>query len=602
MRLLPIVLGLILLAFGLFCLAAGSLSHEALQRLLGEIRRPEDVTLERYVRFRHVCWFFACLLSLDGVAALLLRKRLSDLIFRRIPLHDVEPAAVRMPGQNCLTLATLVVILLVGGGLRVRLINHPLAYDEAYTWQTYASRSLPEAVGDLSTPNNHVLNTVLVHFSTRLFGPREWAIRLPVAIAGCLLLPAVLVWARRWRTDASGLIAAAILAVSPLMITYSVDARGYMFVALAAILFDGAIGRIDRFGPGSLFLWLSAGAAVLFGIWAMLLAIYPILGTSLWYVGAPLLRSGSGVGLRSASTRLGQLFLLGLACAAPALAAYASGYVFRGFHLLQHPVMFAFGTSHSTPFSTLWTDWSAAWNWWATDPLPSVLWLALLLAGLFTARDRATLLRLLAPFIATLVLSLIRRQHTPARVFLWMTPWVYLATSDGLLLIARQFHSARNDSETAAKSTASSPLAGCMFAVLFLIGGTIESIRRGPALIERSERMKYQSIPDVVSEIHRRSAPGASPNRVILPLPIDVPTLFYMDQRGIRIPHNGSPQIDETIWLVAPTDQTPEQVLADGLIHLGDWADRFEKWERIQRFPTLTLYRSRLRATAEVTR
>ena len=108
-------------------------------------------------------------------------------------------------------------------------------------------------------------------------------------------------------------------------------------------------------------------------------------------------------------------------------------------------------------------------------------------------------------------------------------------------------------------------------------------------------RLSYVSVPDVVQRLQREvaAAPTES-HRLIAPLPCDLPAIFYMDRAGFRIPHNAIPQPGERIWLISRQDESPAQVLSDGLVQLPDWQHRFTTWEIVDRYPTLNLYTARV--------
>lgn len=57
-----------------------------------------------------------------------------------------------------LTLAAIV--------LRLNFINQPMRYDEAWTYNRFASRNILIGMVNYSAPNNHIFHTILVHGST----------------------------------------------------------------------------------------------------------------------------------------------------------------------------------------------------------------------------------------------------------------------------------------------------------------------------------------------------------------------------------------------------------------------------------------------------
>ena len=131
----------------------------------------------------------------------------------------------------------LLLILSAAAGLRIVFLTHPLRYDEALTFVGYAAHPLSFALTTYSAPNNHLFHTLLVHLTT-LFGTQynEVLIRLPAFAAGMALIPATYALGHRLHRHEVGLIAAALAAVSPPLIEYATNARGYSLVALCFVL------------------------------------------------------------------------------------------------------------------------------------------------------------------------------------------------------------------------------------------------------------------------------------------------------------------------------------------------------------------------------
>ena len=111
-----------------------------------------------------------------------------------------------------------------------------MSHDEAYTVVAFAVRPWAAVVGDYSLPNNYVFHTILVHLSLRMFGMQPWAVRLPVLLAGVLMLPAAYGLARRLFSRPAALMSTAVLAVLPRLVLLSTNARGYALVALFTLV------------------------------------------------------------------------------------------------------------------------------------------------------------------------------------------------------------------------------------------------------------------------------------------------------------------------------------------------------------------------------
>src|SRR6516165_11698759 len=72
--------------------------------------------------------------------------------------------------ETVLEIGAVFIALAVGVFLRVWHVRRAIRFDEAWTYVEFASKPLVLGLSNYRAPNNHLLNTLLVHFSTRLFG------------------------------------------------------------------------------------------------------------------------------------------------------------------------------------------------------------------------------------------------------------------------------------------------------------------------------------------------------------------------------------------------------------------------------------------------
>ncbi|MFC7203625.1 flippase activity-associated protein Agl23 [Haloferax namakaokahaiae] len=151
---------------------------------------------------------------------------------------------------------TLAVCALAGLALVVRLVglgDRPLHWDEARVGY-WSLRYLETGYFSYRPIAGGPLVYILSRWSLALFGPTDFALRLPVAVFGGVLPLAALLFRGRLR-DSETVAFAAILAASPLLVYYGRFARGDVFaigftlVALgfALRLVDGA-GRENAYG------------------------------------------------------------------------------------------------------------------------------------------------------------------------------------------------------------------------------------------------------------------------------------------------------------------------------------------------------------------
>ena len=179
--------------------------------------------------------------------------------------------------------AGLVILALITAGIRLWYLHQPLRYDEAQTFNLYASWPWHISLATYTSPNNHLLNTLLVKISMFIAGHREWALRLPALFSGLLLVGAVYAYARLMYSRTAALAAMAVLSVALPFVDMSTNARGYAIVALCAVVTQICTLLVLRRG-----FWL-AGACNALAIGLGLIAV-PVavlfVGTSILWGGA----------------------------------------------------------------------------------------------------------------------------------------------------------------------------------------------------------------------------------------------------------------------------------------------------------------------------
>ena len=177
-----------------------------------------------------------------GIVAYATRNRLIPLL--SIVLDDVrdyrrevaaEIRSLLSPGQRW-KLGVLGVFFAVGLALRIAALDAPMRYDESYTFNYHGLRDVLNIVSDYTTPNNHIFQSVLVHFSYQWFGASPIALRLPALLAGLLLVPASFWLLRRLFDDGIALISTGLVVLSAPLISYSANARGYTWLTLLFLL------------------------------------------------------------------------------------------------------------------------------------------------------------------------------------------------------------------------------------------------------------------------------------------------------------------------------------------------------------------------------
>jgi len=115
-----------------------------------------------------------------------------------------------------------------------------------------AQKSLPDLVQWTAQDIQPPFYYLLLWLTSRLFGQSEYALRLPSALANTLTMPVIYLLAKRLfraRAPQVGLVAALILATSPVMVYYSQESRMYTLLVLEATLSSYLLLKITHAPP-----------------------------------------------------------------------------------------------------------------------------------------------------------------------------------------------------------------------------------------------------------------------------------------------------------------------------------------------------------------
>jgi 4-amino-4-deoxy-L-arabinose transferase-like glycosyltransferase len=321
--------------------------------------------------------------------------------------------------------------LLVLLGLACRLpglVATPPRGDESFTFVHYACHPLFIVLSLYDQPNNHVLHSVLVHASTRVFGSAPWALRLPAFLAGLALIPLTFVWGRRQAGTQVGLLAAAWVAVCTPMVEYATNARGYSLLCLFTMAMFLA-ARQALAGRNSVAV-LAFVASVGLGLYTVPVMAFPLLGCLIWLACVPqkalpwrsrLLRS---VGLAAAGCMFAAL------CYAPLLVASGPRALL--------------GNEYIAPLSV--GEWFAGIGalggqvcqfWFGGRLAVCLLGAALVAAGAWWlgCRRRAALWPLLSLLVSVVVLAAAMRRWPPPRALVFLVPFLAVCGAGGLLAL-----------------------------------------------------------------------------------------------------------------------------------------------------------------------
>jgi 4-amino-4-deoxy-L-arabinose transferase-like glycosyltransferase len=426
--------------------------------------------------------------------------------FRQIRLHKPDLGF----------LAGVVVVTLMAVIFRMEKANSPMGHDEAYTFVAF-SRSLFSALTDYSKPNNHVLHSILVFFSTRAFGLGAWAVRLPAFLAGVLLVPASYWLASRYYDRWTGIATAFLVAWFPPLVGYANVARGYTMVALFTLMTLALGMHVLR--EKNLFFWGLISLLSALGLYTVPIMLFPFGILFVWLI---LENQISGPDpYRTKREFLSYWLGSGLGAAVLTLLFYTPILIFTD------PQKF-FANDMLTPvpwrglLETLSARFTDTWTEWTTHVPPAVVvflvigWILSLVFHWKIAQARVPLQ--LAALLWFTVLLLIKRPNVEARFWSFLMPLILMWAAAGIFGLLQKvrlrfFHAV--------------PLAAPMIGLL-LVAGFWHATRLVPQLPALwADRGKLENVVLFVEgRLEQR-------DMIIVSSPDDAAVWYYSDLHGI---------------------------------------------------------------------
>jgi uncharacterized membrane protein len=134
--------------------------------------------------------------------------------------------------------------MVAGGALRIIGINEGLWFDEITTLVNYVRLPADEIIESYRSRNNHVLYSLIAHYSVSWFGESPWALRLPAALFGIATIPAAYYLGRQLASRNEAFLVGAFLAFSYHHVWFSQNGRGYTGVLLGSVLLSSCFIRL----------------------------------------------------------------------------------------------------------------------------------------------------------------------------------------------------------------------------------------------------------------------------------------------------------------------------------------------------------------------
>ncbi len=388
-------------------------------------------TVERYTAMASVLPWLGILLIVAGVAAVLFFRRTLAWAAQLVQFLAVQLKAFGSDVRNFFqdlrafrpplwSVALVGVMTLAAVFIRLAYVNRPFGYDEAYTLEAFAIRPFSKIITDYELPNNHVLHTILVRISYLLFGPSPLAVRLPALISGVLMVPLAYSFAGRLYNRHVAILSTALVAVAPLLIDFSTNARGYTLMSmLALVIFILGLYLKDH---KNRFAWLALAVVSALGFYTLPIMLYPFGILMLWlFLSA--LTGDRGKEYTSLWQFTGYLLAGGLATVLLTILLYAPILIYSGVKSLV-------GNTFVSPLT--WVDFRQTlpvrmmetWHDW-TVGVPGFLVILLIVgffAGLvFHRRLSKTRFPIQIAAVLWLVITFIVQRPNP-----WTRIWTYL--------------------------------------------------------------------------------------------------------------------------------------------------------------------------------
>lgn len=203
---------------------------------------------------------------------------------------EPEGAGVRSAGQtrggprelSSRTVAlSLVALTVVGFVLRVVGINQSLYGDERYTYAIVTQNGLGGVWHQVYTTSiTPPLHYFLAWLFVQLGGEKAVLIRIPSLLLGTAMIPLIFLLGRRVGGSRIGLLAAAILVLSPFAIFYSTEARAYetmtFLVTLSTVALLWATDERGRVW------WVVYAISSCAAMWAHYTAVFVLVAQAVW--------------------------------------------------------------------------------------------------------------------------------------------------------------------------------------------------------------------------------------------------------------------------------------------------------------------------------
>jgi hypothetical protein len=340
----------------------------------------------------------------------------------------------------------VLLILGIALWLRIAFLWQPMRYDESDTLLRFVHGGLANALS-YPSPNNHVFNTLLERVSCFFMGPIALAARLPAFVAGVLLVLVTFAVSRKMNQGRGGVVAALCVAVSPFLVLYATNGRGYSLLTLLVVSVIGV--SVQRNGRQVSGRWGLAALLSAMGMSVIPTMLFPVASVCAWVATCLALET------RDWRRVLGYLLAYGTGTAIMTLLLYAPVVLVSGGFapLISNRYVVPLPMDHFT--AAIIPHMQATVGDFLRD-IPSVIAALVFMAsalGIFVSfRERQYALALLFPmfFVGAAVLFFLKHSIPFSRTWIYFIPVLAISADCGsMFFFARLPARARVAADTA---------------------------------------------------------------------------------------------------------------------------------------------------------
>jgi len=374
----------------------------------------EQFTNEIYSRTKTLIGFYGFGFILLAAAVVYFRSRSKTSSLTDLRATSIQKWRLFTSQTTTSEWVLIVCILTLGFIVRWVSLDLPIHSDEAWTYLNYVSRNPIHIMAEYRSPNNHILHNLFAWLTTTAMGDTVVALRIPAFLAGLICLPLTYWLALKLGNRHSALLAMAMVAVWPMLVDYSANARGYSMInagTLALFICAHAIRQNDSSVGYGLFAVISA-----FGLYTIPSFAISIIAAGLWILFGNLMRRDlqkfSLTITRLAATAAFAIFLV--------IVLYAPAITVNGIEaILNNDVVTGNEASLiqlAERFSAVWQDWHQGTPWIIKFAIAG-----LFVVAFFLRRDQIGSMWL-ALLCAAVCILVIQGTVGPSRIWIFALP------------------------------------------------------------------------------------------------------------------------------------------------------------------------------------